>query len=146
MTNVVGILVMVLIATQLGVKDAVSRISDSDVVDPAAVADAVDRVLEILQQFRDGGPRDLHRPLQRLLRMHHAIDAAVTVVADEAVLINRDWVDPNAFAGLDRTAELLSQPGEDDDPLRDDPRFIEIVKDLGIPNGYDPVRKTAIWP
>ncbi len=34
----------------------------------------------------------------------------------------------------------------ENDPLRDDPRFIQIVKDLGIPNGYDPVRKTAIWP
>ena len=32
------------------------------------------------------------------------------------------------------------------DPLRDDPRFIEIVKELGIPNGYDPETKTAIWP
>lgn len=37
MTNVVGILVMVLIATQLGVKDAVNRIADSDIVDPAAI-------------------------------------------------------------------------------------------------------------
>ncbi len=24
------------------------------------------------------------------------------------------------------------------DPLRDDPRFIEIVESLGLPNGYDP--------
>ncbi len=32
------------------------------------------------------------------------------------------------------------------DPLRDDPRFIEIVKELGIPNGYDRVTQTAIWP
>jgi TolB-like protein/tetratricopeptide (TPR) repeat protein len=31
-------------------------------------------------------------------------------------------------------------------PLRDDPRFIEIVKDLDIPNGYDPVAKQPIWP
>ena len=31
-------------------------------------------------------------------------------------------------------------------PLRDDPRFIEIVKRLGVPNGYDPVAKVAIWP
>ena len=34
----------------------------------------------------------------------------------------------------------------ENDPLREDPRFIEIVKDLGIPNGWDPVTKTAIWP
>ena len=32
------------------------------------------------------------------------------------------------------------------DPLRDDPRFIEIVKALGVPNGYDPVARQAIWP
>ncbi|MBC8351060.1 MAG: hypothetical protein H8E66_03685 [Planctomycetes bacterium] len=45
MTNVVGILVMVLIATQLGVKDAVSRIADSDVVDPAMVEEAREKLL-----------------------------------------------------------------------------------------------------
>lgn len=40
MTNVVGILILVLIATQLGVKDAVSRIADSEVVDSEALATA----------------------------------------------------------------------------------------------------------
>ena len=29
------------------------------------------------------------------------------------------------------------------DPLRDDPRFIEIVESLGLPNGYDPTRSAA---
>jgi serine/threonine-protein kinase len=32
------------------------------------------------------------------------------------------------------------------DPLREDPRFIEIVKLLDIPNGYDPVAGEPIWP
>ncbi|HRX80452.1 MAG TPA: hypothetical protein P5307_15380 [Pirellulaceae bacterium] len=50
MTNVVGILVMVLIATQLGVKDAVSRIADSDVVDPAMVEAAKEKLLLTKQQ------------------------------------------------------------------------------------------------
>lgn len=50
MTNVVGILVMVLIATQLGVKDAVSRIADSEVVDPAMVEAAREKLLLTKQQ------------------------------------------------------------------------------------------------
>jgi TolB-like protein len=32
------------------------------------------------------------------------------------------------------------------DPLREDPRFIEIVRSLGVPNGYDRVGKRPIWP
>ena len=32
------------------------------------------------------------------------------------------------------------------DPLRGDLRFIAIVRDLGLPNGYDPVTKTVNWP
>lgn len=50
MTNVVGILVMVLIATQLGVKDAVSRIADSDIVDPAMVEAAREKLLLTKEQ------------------------------------------------------------------------------------------------
>lgn len=50
MTNVVGILVMVLIATQLGVKDAVSRISESEVVDAAMVEAAQEKLLLTKEQ------------------------------------------------------------------------------------------------
>ncbi|MDA1050397.1 MAG: hypothetical protein O3C40_07930 [Planctomycetota bacterium] len=50
LTNVVGVLIMVLIATQLGVKDAVSRISDSDVVDPAMVEAARGKLLLTKEQ------------------------------------------------------------------------------------------------
>jgi TolB-like protein/tetratricopeptide (TPR) repeat protein len=32
------------------------------------------------------------------------------------------------------------------DPLREDPRFIEIVKLLDVPNGYDPGAGEPIWP
>ena len=32
------------------------------------------------------------------------------------------------------------------DSLREDPRFIAIVKSFGIPNGYDRVAKRPIWP
>ena len=52
MTNVVGILVMVLIAAQLGVKDAVGRIAESDVVDPVAV-EAARAKLQLTKDQRD---------------------------------------------------------------------------------------------
>ncbi len=52
MTNVVGILVMVLIATQLGVKDAVSRISESEVVD-AEMVEAARQELLLTKTQRD---------------------------------------------------------------------------------------------
>ena len=52
MTNVVGILVMVLIATQLGVKDAVDRISDSDMVDPAKLEETQEK-LKLTLEKRD---------------------------------------------------------------------------------------------
>jgi len=32
------------------------------------------------------------------------------------------------------------------DPLREDPRFIDIVIELGVPNGWDTNTQTAIWP
>ena len=32
------------------------------------------------------------------------------------------------------------------DALRDDPRFMAIMRDQGLPNGYDPVTKTVSWP
>jgi len=47
MTNVVGILVIVLVVTQLGVGDAVQRISESDAVDPEALAAAKAKLDEI---------------------------------------------------------------------------------------------------
>lgn len=58
MTNVVGILVMVLIATQLGVRDAVSRISESAVVDPAAIAASREK-LALSRQQRDALKKQL---------------------------------------------------------------------------------------
>ena len=52
MTNVVGILVLVLIATQLGVKDAVDRISKSELVTPEALEEARE-TLKLTTQQRD---------------------------------------------------------------------------------------------
>lgn len=58
MTNVVGILVMVLIATQLGVKDAVKRIADTEIVDAALLQDAKDKLL-LSKEQRDAIQRQL---------------------------------------------------------------------------------------
>jgi len=52
MTNVVGILVLVLIATQLGVKEAVDRIADSDLVTPEALEETRDK-LKLTKEQRD---------------------------------------------------------------------------------------------
>ena len=52
MTNVVGILVLVLIATQLGVKEAVDRIADSDLVTPEAVKETQNK-LKLTKEHRD---------------------------------------------------------------------------------------------
>ena len=52
MTNVVGILVLVLIATQLGVKEAVDRIADSDLVTPEALEEARNK-LKLTKEQRD---------------------------------------------------------------------------------------------
>ena len=52
MTNVVGILVLVLIATQLGVKEAVDRIADSDLVTAEALEEAHNK-LKLTKEQRD---------------------------------------------------------------------------------------------
>jgi hypothetical protein len=49
MTNVVGILVIVLVVTQMGVKDAVDRISKGDAVDPEKLAE----MEKLLEEARD---------------------------------------------------------------------------------------------
>lgn len=50
MTNVVGILVILLVVTQLGVRDAVSRISQSEAVSPEALAEAESQLDALNQQ------------------------------------------------------------------------------------------------
>ena len=47
MTNVVGILVILLVVTQLGVRDAISRISQSEAVSPEALASAQSQLDEL---------------------------------------------------------------------------------------------------
>ena len=58
--------------------------------------------------------------------------------------IYMSWLDGRWKAGAADLFRLGVLPRYD--PLREDPRFIAIVRDLGLPNGYDPVTKTAQWP
>lgn len=55
-----------------------------------------------------------------------------------------DWLEGEWEAGAADLTRIGVAPQYD--PLREDPRFIAIVRDLGLPNGYDPVRKTVNWP
>ena len=55
-----------------------------------------------------------------------------------------DWLEDEWKAGAADLLRLGVLPQYD--PLRKDPRFIAIVRDLGLPNGYDPVTKTVRWP
>ena len=55
-----------------------------------------------------------------------------------------DWLEGEWKAGAANLTRISVLPQYD--PLREDPRFIAIVKDLGLPNGYDPVTKTVNWP
>ena len=54
------------------------------------------------------------------------------------------WVEEEWKAGAADLFRLGVLPQYD--PLREDPRFIAIVRDLSLPNGYDPVTKTVNWP
>lgn len=55
-----------------------------------------------------------------------------------------DWLEEEWKAGAADLFRLGVLPQYD--PVRSDPRFIAIVRDLGSPNGYDPVTKTVNWP
>lgn len=55
-----------------------------------------------------------------------------------------DWLEGEWRAGAANLSRIGVAPQYD--PLREDPRFMAIVKDLRLPNGYDPVTKTVSWP
>lgn len=55
-----------------------------------------------------------------------------------------DWLEGEWRAGAANLSRIGVAPQYD--PLREDPRFTAIVKDLRLPNGYDPVTKTVSWP
>lgn len=58
--------------------------------------------------------------------------------------IYMSWLDGQWKAGAADLFRLGVLPRYD--ALRDDARFIAIMRDLGLPNGYDPVTKTVRWP
>lgn len=83
MTNVVGILVIVLVVTQLGVGDAVSRITESDAVDPeklkeaqAQLATVTDRRDELKRQLAALKPVDSKAHAGRLANLQQQLDTA----------------------------------------------------------------------
>jgi hypothetical protein len=92
MTNVVGILVILLTVTQLGVGDAVKRISSGDQVDPEALAEAKQELLklelvknELIQRLKslvyEKGV-DIAAELQRIKRELADAKANVAALAD----------------------------------------------------------------
>lgn len=96
MTNVVGILVMVLIATQLGVKDAVDRISETDVVDPAAVEAAREKLTltvsqrDVIQsQLADLKPIDDSAITVQLADLRRQLDETRTKLNQENQVANQ---------------------------------------------------------
>ncbi len=96
MTNVVGILVMVLIATQLGVKDAVSRISESEVVDASALEAARQELLltksqrdAIESQLNDLQPADHQEIEVKLADLRRQVQERRTELDREQVVANQ---------------------------------------------------------
>jgi len=96
MTNVVGILVMVLIATQLGVKDAVSRIADSDVVDAEAIEKAKAKLLltknerdTILANLEDLKPVDDNAMKVQLADLRRQLNETHTRIDNEKSVANQ---------------------------------------------------------
>jgi hypothetical protein len=96
MTNVVGILVLVLIATQLGVKDAVDRISESDLVTPEALEQARETLKltaqqrDILQtQLRDSRVTDSETVKVKLQDLRRQRDAAKQNLQQEQGIVNQ---------------------------------------------------------
>lgn len=54
------------------------------------------------------------------------------------------WLEDEWEAGAADLVRLGVLPQYD--PLREDPRFVAIVRDLRLPNGYDPATRTLSWP
>ncbi len=113
MTNVVGILVILLAVTQLGVGDAVKRISEKlPDISEEELAEAERRMAEIERRFRD---------LQAQLE---------SVQADPVLASNAD-VDPQQVEKLRQSVEQLRQKRVNIEKLRNDVQQMrKLAKDL----------------
>ena len=96
MTNVVGILILVLIATQLGVKDAVSRIADSEVVDAETLATAREKLQltqeqkqALLASLKQLQPTDASGREVQLADLRRKINEARTQVQQTTAVANQ---------------------------------------------------------
>ncbi len=169
MTNVVGILVILLVVTQLGVRGAVDRISESDAVDPAALeelqrkADDAARLREDLETrlaaYVNRNPQELALQIKRLARQIasaqadlDALQQARQAKEDEARLaveeIERQWEEQKKkeeelkqkiAAALEQVQTLEGRL--DDTPAREapPPKIVRLPNPRAAPEGAQPV-------
>ena len=111
MTNVVGILVMVLIAAQLGVKDAVDRIADSDVVDPVAIEAARETLLltkdqrdAIQLQLDDAKPVDDSAIKVKLVDLRRQLD-------EVGIYLTTNSLPDDEYSDVLETDKVIEQHG-----------------------------------
>jgi hypothetical protein len=169
MTNVVGILVIVLVVTQLGVRDAVDRISDSEAVDPALLADMrrqadeAERERKEKERLRDGAQgsdrqevisklgkiarelTDLHADLEGLQKSRQAKQAEIRAAADEAqgLLDAQRKVEQGLKRQIESALAAIAklEAQLDETPQREirPPEIVQVPNPRSAPEGAQPI-------
>lgn len=123
MTNVVGILVILLTVTQLGVRDAVERIADSDRIDPARIETSKEeylalqaerlRLTEKANELRKAADADADEELRRLAflieGLQHDVENLQEAAEEERLAKEKEFeqLRKQALAELDRQRKEL---------------------------------------